>query len=441
MPCPFASQSLDLDAFYRRDLLKTALAVGGLSSLTACIEARGAPDVPQGTADRSAIPRRQYAWNEYLPRDPHGNLVFPRHQLILFFDYAGDGTPDPEERERVETALRSLERAYQRGNGGNSPYRPGGTNVPGLLFTLGYSRRYFDRFEADLPADVDLPPVESVLSRIDEPTGRGDEHDAAMVLVSDHVQVLLAVEHALFGRIDELNGVSMADTFVDVFEQRERRTGFIGPGVPRRELEMEEIPQQSPLGMGFISGFSDNQATEDAVAFSGGPFADGTTQHVSRLTLDLERWYEEDDETRVQLMFSTEHTPDDTGKVGELLASDSGLTREMGDDLGGEIDDHGLVGHTQKLARARDEEFEPLLLRRSEAISTGEEKPGFNFTSLQQSVDHFVETRRAMNGDDLDVETAHSGILDYIEVQSRGNYLVPPRRLAALPPVDPNDDG
>lgn len=437
MPCPFSSGSLDLGSFYRRDVLRGALALGGASALSACVDSRGTPDVPRGSDDPESLPDRQYAWNDYLPRDSHGNLIFPYHQLLLFFEYAGDDIPDDAERERVDAALRSIERAYQRGNGGTSPYRPGGSSVPGVLYTLGYSRSYFERFDEDLPAGIDLPSHAAVLTELGEPDERADGHDAAMLLTSDHPQLLLAIELALFGDLDELNGVPMEGTFAGVFEKRERRTGFIGPGVPRRELDMDEIPKRAPLGMGFVSGFSDNQAAESKVAIGDGPFADGTIQHVSRLTLDLDRWYDRDRERRTAQMFSPHHTAEEVGEVGEFLAADSGLTPEIGRRVEEDAAECGVVGHTQKLAAARDENFEPLLLRRSEALSIDGERPGFNFTSLQRSMEHFVRARRAMNEAPDGVEADRNGILDYISVRSRGNYLIPPRRLAALPPAAP----
>lgn len=436
MPCPFSSGAPDLSAFTRRDVLKRSLALGGMSALAACVESRGMPDVPQGPADPETLPDRQYAWNEYLPHDSHGRLILPRHQLVMLLDYAGTGTPEDDEREAVEATLTSLERAYQRGNGGVDPQRPGGSEAPGLLYTLGYSPSYFDRFDAQLPDDVDLPPTERVVSAIDEPPEHADEYDAAMVLTSDHVQVLLAVELALFGERESLNEVSMAGSFDGIFEKRARRSGFIGPGVPKRELDREDVPEKSPLGMGFVSGFGDNQASEAKVALRDGPFAGGTTQHVSRLTLDLDSWYEHDHEERVSLMFSPDHSPEEVGDVGEFLADDSGLTRDIADNLADDAAHEGTVGHSQKLAAARDDDFEPLLLRRSEALSADADRPGFNFTSLQRSIDHFVDVRKAMNRD-VDVPADRDGIRHYLGVESRGNYLVPPRRLAALPPADP----
>ena len=114
--------------------------------------------------------------------------------------------------------------------------------------------------------------------------------------------------------------------------------------------------------MGFKSGFRDNQATEDRVTIERGSFAGGTTQHLSRLVFDLEAWYERDEAERVRQMFSPEHTVEQVGDVGEFLANQSGATREMAERVAADARDHGAVGHTQKLASARDEDFQPLIL-------------------------------------------------------------------------------
>ncbi|MFB6143649.1 MAG: hypothetical protein ABEJ30_09955 [Halorientalis sp.] len=393
------------------------------------------PDVPRGPADPTTLPDRQFAWNQFLPRDVHGNVSLPEHQLLLFFDYTGDGVPTDAERRQVETALRSLERAYQPGNGGADPYSPAGGNASGLLFTVGYAPSHFRRYDA-APAHP-VPDPSETLARIDEPTDRADAHEVGMVLVSDHVTVLLAAEQALLGELDAVNGVSVAASFAGVLDRVERRTGFQGPGEPAEELDEEAVPEASPLSMGFKSNFRDSQATEDRVAIEDGPFAGGTTQHVSRLTIDLDAWYDNSDERRRHQMFSPHHTREEVGEVGNQLGRDSGVTRETVDRVEEDAEDRNLVGHSQKVAAARDDDFEPTILRRSEGVSTDTSAVGFNFTSVQRRIERFVEVRGAMN-ESYDVPDDRDGIRGYIEATSRANFLVPPRSLRALPPADPS---
>ncbi len=452
MPCPHTGGSgqesgrgglgrLSEHFLSRRSFVKAALAIGGTGALGACVQREGMPAVPTGPDDPDATySQRQFAWNDYLVRGGHGDTQLPNHQLLLLFDYAGEGTPTDAERATVDDAFDTLERAYQRGNGGVNPYKPGGQDAKGLLFTVGYSRQYFDRFDAALPESVTLPDPAETLEAIDEKPEKALDADVAMVLNSDEVAVLLSCEQALLGNLDELNGQAVAGSLDGILERVDRRTGFVGQGLPHQRLDIDEIPKRSPMSMGFKSGFSDNQAPEDRVAIESGPFADGTLQHVSRLEIDLEEWWGEHDETdRVELMFSPEHTPEDVGDAGERLANQSQIAEADVERLAADAEAHGQVGHTQKVAKARDEAFEPKILRRSEGISTGSPTPGFNFTSVQRKIDHFVEVRKAMNSPDIDVAEEDHGILAFLEVHSRGNFLVPPRRLRALPPADPDE--
>lgn len=417
------------------------MAIGGSGALSACVGRGGLPDVPQGAATGSEPPERQHAWDEFLPRDEHGNTVVPYHQVILFFEYAGHGTPDPDERAAVERALTTVERAFEWGNGGSNPYQPEGSTTDGVFAMLGYSPRYFERFDESLPDSVDLPRPETTLDALGEDPSKADEADAVLLLSSDYGQLLLAAEAALFGRLDELNGVAVEGSLDGAFDVVERRTGFIGSGVPRQRLDREDIPESSPLTMGFESGFAGNQAREDSVTIDEGPFAGGTTQHVSRLRLDLDSWYEKDAESRVHRMFSPEHTEQQVGESGEFLTDSSEVTPDLAERTDEYAEHRGVVGHTQKLARARTDDFEPRILRRSEAMQTDSEGAGFNFTSVQRTITDFVETRKAMNGDDLDLAAAHSGILEQITVLNRGNYLLPPRSVRALPAPDPVQQG
>jgi hypothetical protein len=414
----------------RREFLKAALVIGGTGALSACVAREGEVDVPRGDPD--ALPERQFAWNEVLPTGPHGNVKIPNHQLILLLDYRAEGVPTAGDRETVEAALRSLERAYQWGAG--DEFNPGSTR--GLLSMLGYAPRYFDRFDADLPDGVGMQRPEAVIEELGEDADP-DRADAVLLLSSDEVQVLLGAEQALRGGFDALNGVSVDAALTDVFEVVDRRTGFLGVGRPARNLDAD-VPEHSPTAMGYRSGFKDNQATEDAVAASIGAFADGTTFHLSRLTFDLDSWYDRDETDRVHRMFSPEHTPREVGEIGEHLGGRSRISQETAERTPEDAREHGTVGHTQKVARARDDEFEPTLLRRSEGVSTDLPGPSMNFGSLQRYVEDFLDVRRAMNGVDVDadLEEEDDGIRGFVDVRSRGTYLIPPRSLRALPTPD-----
>lgn len=442
----------------RREFLKAALAAGGTGALSACLGVEGAGDGSTSLSDRrfgpsgdpSLVPERQFEWNSYLPTGPHGNVLLPNHQLLLFLDYDADGTPTDAERDRVEAAFRTLERAYQWGTGDEVDPR----TTRGLLFFVGYAPRYFDRYDDDPPDSVTPQRPEDLIEELGEDADP-DGADAVLVLSSDRVSVLLSAEQALRGEFDTLNGTEVEAALTEVFDVVDRRTGFLGVGRPAREFDAD-VPDISPTAMGYRSGFKDNQATEDRVSIGIGPFADGSLLQVSRLRFDLDSWYDHDEESRVRRMFSPEHAPEDVGEIGELLGGQSRITRETVNRIEEDAAEHGIVGHTQKVAAVRTDDFEPKLLRRSEGVSTDLEDPAMNFMSLQRFMSHFTEVRRAMScpatigesdtGADAGgcpvhmVDEEDNGIEPFIETLTRGTYLVPPRSLRSLPEPQPDRD-
>ncbi len=413
----------------RRDFVKAAVAIGGSAALSACL-GRESPDIPAGSDDVSTLPERQHAWNAALATDDHGNDVPPRHHVFVHFDYEGT-TPTAADREAVERALRSVERAY--------PHSP-----EGLLLTVGYSPAYFSRFDAALPESVDLPDPKA-LSPLESPTL--ETADVGVHIASDYGSVVLAVEAALTGERDQLNGVSVS-SLPATLSATDRRTGFIGDGLPAENQDVdgipdsEPVPEDAPMYMGFESGFAKSQASEDSVTIDEGPFAGGTTQQLSKIRLNLSQWYEQDDRYhRVATMFCPAHAEEGTVEgTGKNLGDSNGVV-EHGCPAHASADaDAGVVGHAQKTARARVD-GEPLLLRR-DFDSTDDDQATVHFLSLQAQIADFVQTRSMMNGTDLAESGAvgqrtNNGILQYTTVERRGNYLLPPRSLRALPDPDP----
>ena len=422
----------------RRAFGKAAVAIGGATALSACLDRFGDGAVPSGVEDPGTLPDGQHVWDEFLGLDDHDNRLSPRHHVVLLVDLTSEGVPSAEDRETVETALRSLERAYE-------------WSTDGLLFTIGYAPRYFERFDAD-PDGVALPEPEPMAPFEDiEP----DRPDAVLHLASDRPDVVMEAEEALFGEVDAANGRRMDATLEGVFARPDledttaRRTGFVGEGLPADHTDVDGVPEdapvdeESPLFMNFKSGFEKTQATESFVTIESGGFAGGTTQHLSKIRLNLQQWYEQDNrDQRVGKMFCPVHAEEDRVEgPGHNLGTDSGMDDACTEDVAESAREHGLVGHSQKMAADAREDDSPLMIRR-DFDSTDDGHAGLHFLSVQQSIGDFVETREAMNGTDLTDSSGvgqrlNNGILQYFSVQRRGNYLLPPRALRALPPADP----
>ena len=164
---------------------------------------------------------------------------------------------------------------------------------------------------------------------------------------------------------------------------QQSRTGFVGTGLPAKRQDVngipggDPVPGSAPLFMGFKSGLRRNQATEDAVTIPGGPFAGGTTMHVSYLRLRLGTWYGQMSEPeRVARMYAPQVTPEQVSEFTTDAESDPDL-------LGQAITRYGVIGHAQASATAR-RGGRPVILRRDFDTTDGG-LAGLHFVSLQRT--------------------------------------------------------
>jgi hypothetical protein len=413
----------------RREFMKAAVAVGGASALAACLD-RAEEPIPKGTDDPSSLPDRQHAWNDYLRADDYGNVEGPHHQLLLYLNLDHDGQPTADDRDVLDSALTTLDRAYERSH-------------EGVIYSVAYSPAYFDRFDESLPGDLDLLEPRA-LAPFEDP--EFDRQDVLLHLGSDRADALLEAEQALTGERDTANTVTMETPLTDVVSVESRRTGFVGTGMPAERQDVagipdsKPVPEQSPLFMGFKAGFIKNQATEDYVTLNEGPFAGGTTKHVANIRQRLDDWYvEQDFDDRVAEMFSPVHAAEGLVEgVGDNLGDESGLTPEIIETIEKQAKQYGRVGHAQKAARANRDDDDNVRILRRHFESTDDDVASLHFPSLQTGISIFEEVRQAMNGTDLTSNPAirqrvNNGILEYIFVRYRGNFLVPPRRLRSFP--------
>jgi hypothetical protein len=403
----------------RRSALARLGAVAGTLGLSGCAQflgsaSGGGTDLPPNP-HADGLPTRQFAQNQYLPLDADGNDLQARYRRILLLNL--DVESSAEAARTVERGMRTIEAAYD--------WRP-----EGLFHVLGWGTAYFRRLGKLGEAPISKPQV---LSRTDNPDLL--EFDAVLVLESDVPSHLTAVENAMFRAGGTLNDVPVEHPLGDVFTVADVRTGFLGEGLPARHADVEGIPagalsQDDPTFMGFFSDRQGTQASEDFVTIPDGRFAGGTTLHVAHLTQNLDTWWEGlDDAGRVARMFSPEFDPSDIPNFGSNVPFTDAVR-----DHAREFD---VVGHHEKVAQVR-RDGEPIILRRDFNTTDGDHA-GVHFLSFQRRLKHFRATRRAMNGwyvrDDSQAITdrENNGILNFIDVQSRANFYVPPRDKRAFP--------
>ncbi len=274
----------------------------------------------------------QHAWEDAFTSDPLGRPVPPRFHRLLMLDAARP--PDRAAAQRLETVLQRLERRHPRG-------------PAGLLMLIGWGPGYFARYTDWTPPVP--PPI--AMSRDERPVL--DDFDACLHLAADGEERLDEIVLELFG--------TEGQCLTDILRLSEVRRGFVGAGLPAR-LAGRGIPRDAPLLLGFHSGLRRNQATEAEITIPAGPLAGGTTMHVSRLALDVERWYDHDQERRAALMYAPTVSSTEAVSLSEDAPSDF-------DRLPSTASRYGLVGHAQAAARARLD-GRPRLNRRDSRPST-----------------------------------------------------------------------
>jgi hypothetical protein len=211
----------------------------------------------------------------------------------------------------------------------------------------------------------------------------------------------------------------------------------VGTGLPAGRQDVNGIPAGrpvpagAPLYMGFKSGLRRNQATEDDVTVSGGPFTGGTTMHVSYMRLRLGTWYGQLSQgERVARMYAPQVTQEQAAAFTTDAPSGPGLLSQA-------ITRYGVIGHAQTSATARRAD-RPIILRRDFNTTDGG-LAGLHFVSLQRTIEDFVTTRTAMNATSAQLrnpsitDTVNNGINEFIFVLNRGNYIVPPRAARSFP--------
>jgi hypothetical protein len=413
----------------RRRVVAGGLAAGAALTVGGIAVGRGArgpaPAPAPGTdaapaVDRSRLPRvirpgRQHEWDGLLRRDAAGNRLPPRHQRLLLCVLTGD--PTPQRAWQAEAALRRVERVA-------------GPGPRGLLLAVGWGPSWFRRIGVASPIPDAAALNDAEVPRIDDP-------DCVLHLGSDDEALLDRVERALFAG-EPLRAADGPTDLGGLLRVTERRTGFVGAGLPERHREGvvglpqdRELPKGTPMYMGFQSGLKRNQATEEDVTIAAGRWAGGTTMHVSTIALALDSWYRSlDDRGRVRRMFAADTTP------GKVRRNPRGINHPADVDVAKVADEQSVVGHAEAAAAAR-RHGRPVILRRDFNSADGG-AARVHFVALQSSIDDFVATRKAMDarkavGHGTVGVHINNGITEWMTVESRANLLVPPRRDRICP--------
>jgi hypothetical protein len=358
----------------RRGLLVAsgALAVAALRPPAgAALGARGVRAAPAGRPDR------QHAWDATLAVDEHGNRTAPRLHRLLLLDLAGP--PGIADATALEDALRAVE-----------AQQPAGPS--GILLTVGWGPAWF--------AALGVPsPVPEPAALAGDRAPRLERFAACIHLASDFADVLARAERTVR---TALGGALVLAG---------RRTGFTGRGLPRRlgPPAARRLAREAPLYLGFASTARRSQAREGDVTLRDGPWAGGTTMHVSVLELALERWGRLDERERVAAMFAPGVTPARARRPGP------GLVLPAPD---------GRAGHAQAAAAARRDGRPRLLRRDFDGVQDG--RAVVHFVSLQRDLEDLAATRRAL--------VAHGpGIEPFVRARSRAAFVVPPRSRRTCP--------
>ena len=351
-----------------------------------------------------APPGAQHAWEATFAVDPDGRPLAPRFHRLLMLDVRG--TPTRPDVRHLESALRELERRFERG-------------PSGLLMCLGWGPTWFERHTthgSPVARPVPMAPWEDP---------ELEEIDACLHLASDDESRLARVADELFraGPLDQRTRLRL----------RETRIGFAGAGLPAQRVAAARAAPAGPLLLGFHSGLRGNQASERA---------DHDHERAAGRRNDDAR---QPDRAGPGALVRTGPRPPRRAHVLPVDRARAAAT--LVDDAPSDADRlpalaarHGLVGHAQAAGRARL--YGRPRINRRDFATLDDGRPGTHFVSLQRSIADFNATRAVMNAADAHTHhdaigaRRHNGINAFMDVRSRANFAVPPRSRRAYPGLE-----
>jgi hypothetical protein len=346
-------------------------------------------------------PPEQHFWEETFGRDANGRPLPPSRHVLVLADVVG--RPGDAAAAQLEAGLTALEAKHPFGR-------------DGFVSTVAWGTSWWDQHTEHLGLIAD--PAR--MSRWEDPVLEAPS--VVFHFASDRSEVLEDVRETLFGGGELAQGEHLT--------VRDVRTGFVGGGLPAEALPELGIPVSSTLLFGFHSVHKGSQATEPSITIGRGPLAGGTTAHVSRIELAVERWHALSRDEQAALLFG----PTVTAAQAEALTDDAPSDYAKYEQTVGE---YGIVGHAQAAARARVNNV-PVINRRDFA-TIDEGRPGTHFVALQKELRDFNNTRAIMNGaDGADYHASvgarrRNGINAFFDVTRRATFGLPSRELRAYP--------
>lgn len=376
--------------------------------------------------------------------------------------------PTRDDQRALRAALRAIEHS-----------RP--ASPRGILLTVAYGIPYFERLPGGLdgrlvrrhvprlrsdgkrlaleeavagPTDVSPSNPGIVKRRFNVPV-RIESNDMLIILRSDSTRIIDRV----------LARLTTDPELRDLLRVTSQRLMFQQIGLPRKVAERERLPfasainPRTPMWMGFTDQQITASAPAPAVTFAGSPsarlttarrgdyFDDGAIVHLSHLIEDLEQFYADPYDDRVQAMFRPNPPPArgdaDQFTDGGGPAFLENTFRDPEDARAGAASS-GRLGHLATLQRcSRAADSTPLHIRSDGAgfdsldVPDGSKQPKLQFAMFVPTAALFADMRRAQASLDLAqelrIDERHNGIERFVTATRRQNFLVPPRRHRAFP--------
>src|SRR5580765_2016708 len=377
-------------------------------------------------------------------------------------------------RDELRLALEHIEKGHVAG-------------PKGLLVTVGWGLPYFRHHLPRLHDGRPFPdylPVDREASRrlgrrvpvlvgavrfpSDPETTVLESNDVVVLLRSDVRSNVTKARQPLLGRLQH------------VLRPTSIRSGFVGPGLPKRFATAAGIPgadsipedaqlflgftstQRSALGPTRIANLESLRGVTDQ--WPDGYFRHGTVMHLSHLFEDLEDWYRGDFLFRVWATFRPGITPpEDT----QTLPEDASVLQTEKQVIDG-LEDLGMIGHSASLqpvsrlsSATVDNYGEPYaagtaLVQRADFNTLenpfgwtvdkhadawrAEPAAGLHFISFTATASMFHRVRRAMDGHypdgrrtGLPPHDEELGFNSILRTTHRQNFLVPPRAHRSFP--------